>query len=128
MEQKISLNTDYGLWARDGNTFIHVRRVENKGHLVGINLYIIDDQQVLQQTVSAATADYKNDHWELQRVNVVTIEPTELKKSYSDTMQWQSLLNPDVVSVVSVTPENLSVWRCELYRIPERKSARCQSL
>lgn len=115
MNEKISLNTDYGLWARDGNTYIHVRRVESNGHLIGINLYIFDDQQILQQTVSAAGADYKKDHWELQRVTLETITPGELKKSYSETMQWQSLLNPEVVNVVSVTPENLSVWKLRGY-------------
>ncbi len=115
MNEKISLNTDYGLWARDGNTYIHVRRVESNGHLVGINLYLLNDQQVLQQTVSAAGAEYKNDKWELQRVTMQTITPTGLKKTYSKTLQWETLLNPEVVNVVSVTPENLSVWRLRGY-------------
>jgi lipopolysaccharide export system permease protein len=115
MNEKISLNTDYGLWARDGNTYIHVRRVESNGHLIGIDLYLLDDQQVLQQTVSAAGANYKNGHWELQRVTLTTITPTGLKKSFSKTMDWQTLLNPEVVNVVSVTPENLSVWKLRGY-------------
>ncbi|MBI1424413.1 MAG: LPS export ABC transporter permease LptG [Gammaproteobacteria bacterium] len=115
MNEKISLNTDYGLWARDGGTYIHVRRVESDGHLVGVNLYIFDDNQHLQQTVSAAGAQYKDDHWELQRVNVQTISPDGLKNTYSETMQWQSLLNPEVVNVVSVTPENLSAWKLHGY-------------
>jgi lipopolysaccharide export system permease protein len=115
MNAKISLNTDYGLWARDGNTYIHVRRVESDGHLIGINLYLFDEYQILQQTVTAAAAEYKNGHWELQRVTLQTITPAGLKKSYSDTLQWQSLLNPEVVNVVSVTPENLSVWRLRGY-------------
>jgi len=115
MNEKISLNTDYGLWARDGNTYIHVRRVENDGRLVGINLYLLDDQQVLQQTVSAAGAVYKNGHWELQRVTQQTITPGGLDKTYKQTMAWQTLLNPEVVNVVSVSPENLSVWKLRGY-------------
>lgn len=115
MNEKISLNTDYGLWARDGNTYIHVRRVESNGHLVGINLYLLDDQQVLQQTIAAAGAEYKNGQWELQRATVQTITPAGVKKSYSATMPWQTLLNPEVVNVVSVSPENLSVWKLRNY-------------
>jgi lipopolysaccharide export system permease protein len=30
-------------------------------------------------------------------------------------MDWKSLLNPDVVNVVSVTPENLSFWKLYSY-------------
>jgi len=115
MNEKISLNTDYGLWARDGNTYIHVRRVESNGHLVGINLYLLDNHQILQQTVSAAAAEYKNDKWELQRVTTQTITPTGLKKTYSKTLEWETLLKPEVVNVVSVTPENLSVWKLRSY-------------
>ncbi|MEJ2451250.1 MAG: LPS export ABC transporter permease LptG [Gammaproteobacteria bacterium] len=115
MNEKISLNTDYGLWARDGNTYIHVRRVESDGHLIGVDLYLLDDQQVLQQTVKAASAIYHDGRWVLQRVNLVTIEPDGLHKSYSKTMDWQSLLNPQVVNVVSVSPENLSVWKLRSY-------------
>jgi len=118
MNQKISLNTDYGLWARDGNTYIHVRRVESKDAkdtLVGVNLYLLDDKQVMKKTISAASADYENGHWLLQRVNIVTITPDGLEKTYTDTMQWESLLNPEVVNVVSVTPENLSFWKLRSY-------------
>lgn len=115
MNEKISLNTDYGLWARDGNTYIHVRRVESDGHLVGVNLYLLDDQQKLQQTIKAASALYKDGHWELQRVQLVTITSTAIKKSYSKTMEWQSLLNPQVVNVVSVSPENMSAWKLRGY-------------
>jgi len=115
MNAKLSLNTDYGLWARDGNTYIHVRRVDKNGTLVGINLYLLDDQQVLEQRISAASAVYSDDHWKMQRVETVTITPKGLKRSQSASMDWKSLLNPDVVNVVSVTPENLSVWKLYSY-------------
>lgn len=115
MNEKISLNTDYGLWARDGNTYIHVRRVENDGHLIGVHLYLLNENQVLQQTIKAASANYHDGHWVLQRVNTVTINNDGLQKSYSKTMNWQSLLNPQVVNVVSVSPENLSIWKLHSY-------------
>lgn len=121
MNEKISLNTDYGLWARDGNTYIHVRRVESNNeiekdsHLIGINLYILDDKQVLRQTISAASAVFKSDHWVLQRVTENTITPDGIKKTYQKEMSWQTLLKPEVVNVVSVSPENLSVWKLRGY-------------
>lgn len=115
MEEKISLNTDYGLWARDGNTYIHVRRVEGDGHLVGVSLYLFDQEQILQSTITAAGAVYKDDHWELQRVTTETISEKGITRKTSKSMQWQSLLNPEVVNVVSIKPENLSVWKLRGY-------------
>ena len=115
MEAKISLNTDYGLWARDGNNYIHIRRVENDGRLIGINLYIFDNQQTLVETVSAATADYVEDHWMLQRVSRSIISEQGISTESLKEQRWDSLLNPDVVNVVSVTPETLSIWKLRGY-------------
>lgn len=115
MEDRISLNTDYGLWARDGNNYIHVRRVESDGRLTGVNLYIFDNQQNLVETISAATGEYVDDHWLLKRVSIRNISEKQISQQNLNEQRWESLLNPDVVNVVSVTPENLSIWKLRGY-------------
>jgi lipopolysaccharide export system permease protein len=115
MNSQISLNTDYGLWARDGNTYIHVRRVENDGRLIGINLYLFDDYHSLHETYSAASAEYRSDAWELQRVVHKKVTADGIVQNTLPTMKWQTLLNPDLVNIVSVTPDNLSIWKLSSY-------------
>jgi lipopolysaccharide export system permease protein len=111
MESKISLNTDYGLWARDGNTYIHVRRVENDGRLVGISLYGFDDYHSLREITTAASAEFRDDAWQLQRVAIKRITADGIVQRSLEKLSWQTLLKPDMVNVVSVTPENLSIWK-----------------
>lgn len=115
MQDKISLNTDYGLWARDGNNYIHVRRVEGDGRLIGVNLYIFDANQNLIETVTAASGEYIKDHWLLHRVTKRLISPKRIEQLFEKTLRWDSLLNPEVVNVVSVTPDNLSIWKLRGY-------------
>ncbi len=115
MQDKISLNTDYGLWARDSNNYIHIRRVENDGRLIGVNLYIFDAKQNLVETLSAASGEYIEDYWLLHRVTKKFISSDAISSEYHKTLRWQSLLNPEVVNVVSVTPENLSIWKLRGY-------------
>jgi len=115
MEAQITLNTDYGLWARDSNNYIHIRRVENDGRLIGINLYIFDATQTLVETVSAAKAEYVDDHWVLERVTKRRISEAGITQTSLKEERWESLLNPDVVNVVSVAPENLSIWKLRGY-------------
>ena len=111
MNSQINLNTDYGLWARDSNTYIHVRRMENDRRLIGINLYLFDEYHSLRETYSAAAAEYRNDAWELQRVLHKKITADGIAQDTLPTMSWQTLLNPDMVNIVSVTPDNLSIWK-----------------
>lgn len=115
IKKEISLNTAYGLWARDGKTFIHVRRVTDKGQLQGITLYQFDNIQNLESVTRASAADFKNDKWVLKRVTTTRIEKNKTTKSYKKEESWKSLLDPELVSVVSVTPEMLPVWKLDSY-------------
>ncbi len=115
IEHLISLNTDYGLWARDGDTYIHIRRVEHDGRLIGINLYVFDEFHSLRETYQARSAEYKNDSWLLQNVEHKKISADGITKTSAESMAWKTLLKPDIVSVVSVSPEDLSLWRLRGY-------------
>jgi len=115
MNQEISLNTDYGLWARDGANYIHIRRVENDGRLTGINIYIYDKQQQLIETLTAPFSEYKEDHWVLYEVIKRSITAESIKQEFVATVRWDTLLKPEMVSVVSVTPENLSIIKLKSY-------------
>ncbi len=115
MEKKISLNTDYGLWARDGRNYIHIRRVENDGRLTGINIYAYDEQHNLVQTLNATYAEYVEDHWKLFEVTKRNFSSNYIDEKFVATVDWQSLLNPEVVDVVSISPDNLSIIKLRSY-------------
>ena len=115
LSQKISLNTDYGLWARDGQVFIHVHRVESDGRLTGIQLYNFDDKQQLQSIVSAARAHHQGEDWQLQKVVQTEFSPQGIKKKSFNHLLWKSLLKPELVDVVSIQPELLSIWKLKDY-------------
>jgi lipopolysaccharide export system permease protein len=115
MNEKITLNTDYGLWARDGANYIHIRRVENDGRLIGINIYIYADNQRLIETISSPFAEYVEDHWVLYEAVKRMISADRIKQEFIATLNWETLLKPEVVNVVSVTPENLSIVKLKGY-------------
>lgn len=114
MEAQISLNTDYGLWARDGLTFINVRRVENDGMLVGISLYTFNESHQLKTHIHAASARHDGEQWLLHDVTRSDIGVAEVKSTPVGDMKWKTILNPSLINVVSVSPDDLSFWR--LYR------------
>ncbi len=115
MDSKISLNTDYGLWARDGRNYIHIRRVENDGRLTGIKIYGYDEQHNLVQILESPFAEYEEDHWKLYEVSKRNIYADRIDQKFIATMDWKSLLNPEVVDVVSINPDNLSILKLRSY-------------
>jgi len=115
LSKEISLNTEYGLWARDSETFIHVRRVTSSGQLQGITLYQFDKEQQLKKVIGAKDADYVDKHWLLKKVTITQIEKNRITKKHAKQMPWGSLLDPQLVNVVTVKPEMLPIWKLGSY-------------
>lgn len=112
MEGKISLNTDYGLWARDGGMFIHVQRVENDGRLLGIKLYDFDKgTREMRFVLSAESGVFDGQQWLLSNVSKGMIEQDRLVIKTMGELKWQSLLDPDLINIVSVGPDELSSFK-----------------
>jgi len=114
LDAKITLNTEYGLWARDGKTYIHVRRVDDIGHLEGVRLYTFDGNQ-LKTLLRARSASYDGKQWQLKNVTRDIIENNSIKHIRIKQMAWSTLLEPSLINVVSVVPETLAVWRLKSY-------------
>nr|HEB86163.1 LPS export ABC transporter permease LptG [Gammaproteobacteria bacterium] len=112
MAAKISLNTDYGLWARDGSMFIHVRRVENDGRLIGIQVYNFDkDMQKMDFVLSAESGVFDGQKWLLSKVRKGLIEKDRVVLKAFPELKWQTLLDPDLITIVSVKPDELSSFK-----------------
>lgn len=115
LHREVSLNTDYGLWAKDGDTYIHVNRVENDGRLIGITLYQYTENNKIKRQINANQAVYEGDSWLLQSVKEVNyINNTFVEKSINE-MKWKTLLDQDMVNIVAIPPDLISIWKLNDY-------------
>ena len=115
LSRQITLNTDYGLWVRDGDSYVNVRRVETNGTLTGITLYTFNGRNELKSLTRAARANYDGEDWYMTKVKITqfTKQGTHVKKL--NRKKWKTLLSPNLVNVVSVSPENLAIWKLKSY-------------
>lgn len=111
----VSLNTEDGLWAKDGDSFLNFKTLLPKGVARGVTLYHFDKEHRLQGVVSAGKAIYTEGQWHLQRVKKTTLSATGIVTSHHKEMFWESTLEPQVMNLAEVRPERLSVW--DLYEL-----------
>ncbi len=99
-----------GVWAKDGNDFIFIGRV-NDEELNGVNIWQFDDQKELKTTVFAKAAQYTGDNqWLLKNATVTTLESeVQVSKQNLSTFVWETTLAPDKLAIVTVKPEELSL-------------------
>ena len=96
-----------GVWAKDGDYFVHIGEIKERGELSNIQMYKFNEQLKLSSWISADKAIYKNDQWELQKVVETFVTADKITASELVVKQWNSSLTPDKLGVI--TPESLSI-------------------
>jgi lipopolysaccharide export system permease protein len=98
-----------GIWAKDGDFFVHIAEVEDTGSLKKIQIYRFNEQLKLTSWLRAETATYQQDSWQLSQVTDTHITDQEIIEKRYDNKIWKSSLTPDKLRVVTVKPEALSM-------------------
>jgi lipopolysaccharide export system permease protein len=109
LSEKISVNAKSGLWAREGETFINIERLLTNGRASGIHLYRFDSDGRLLESTSAKRGVYRDKTWLLQKVLYTTFDEKRIKRRFEESVEWKSSLTPEVIDVVAIPPENLSI-------------------
>lgn len=115
LNRLINVNTDYGLWARDSETFINVNRVENDGRLIGVTLYQFAENNFIKKQISARQAIYDGQQWQLKSVKEVVHSNNSYIVNTHKEMKWKTLLDLNMVKTVATKPELLSIWKLNDY-------------
>ncbi len=110
MSQQITLKSEYGFWARDGQSFVNIRQILPGSQLRDIYIYEFSEDRQLQMATHAGFAQYKGDHWLLSDLKQSKIYPGKIESQHLDSAKWDSLLNPSLLDVVVVRPTMLPVW------------------
>ena len=79
------------------------------GLVGGVTVYEFDDRQRLQEVTQAKTGKFAKGSWMLRQVARSHIDPAGVETQHLKQMEWQSLLTPDMIEVVEVKPDSLSV-------------------
>jgi lipopolysaccharide export system permease protein len=101
-----------GLWVKDERSFINVRNVQPDSKLRDVRIYEFDSAYRLTSISDALNGEFvAPDHWMLHDVTR-TLFDANGERSHVDRqpeLLWKSALNPDILSVLLVVPEKMSV-------------------
>ena len=98
-----------GVWAKDGDYFVNIGEVLDRGQLKKVQIYGFNDELKIDSWLSAKSAIYQDKSWLLSDVEEFSLTDDEIiTKSHSQKI-WSSSLTPKKLGVVTVTPESLSL-------------------
>ncbi len=115
MDDRITLKSDHGFWARDGLSYINIKTVLPGEKLRDIHIYEFDKDHQLRISTYAQSAEYKDNSWILEGIRQSYITKDKVTTKKIAKASWDALLNPDLINVVSIKPESLSAWALRKY-------------
>lgn len=105
-----------GVWARDGDRYIHVGTVLPGRIVEDVTVYEFDGT-MLRQAFAAERARFTGEDWLLEGVERTELNGDDLRVLHIDSMRLARLLEPELFHVLALSPETLPGWR--LYRFVE---------
>jgi lipopolysaccharide export system permease protein len=105
-----------GLWVKDGLSFINVREVLPDTSLRDVRVYTFDDQQRLLSISAAERGNYMpSGYWQLSDVAHTFFTEKKATVAREEKIEWRSALSPDIMAVLLVVPERMSLMNLYQY-------------
>lgn len=105
-----------GMWVRDGRLFVNVLRVLPDATLERVKILEFNDQHQLLSENLAARGTYSADQgWLLTDVQQTRFVGERVIPAQLPQLRWSSELTPEMLSVVMVTPERMSITNLYQY-------------
>jgi lipopolysaccharide export system permease protein len=105
-----------GLWIKDGTSFINVLEVLPDSTLKGIKIYEFDTDHRLRKISFAQRGDYQSGRrWLLKDVVETTFDDHKASVTRIPEASWRSVLEPRLLNVLLVKPEQMSAWNLYSY-------------
>lgn len=112
----VVMRSQYGMWLREGNRFINVRKIHDDGSLGDIRIYQLNERHQLESIQMAQHGQFQRDqHWMLHDVRQSLIEPQRISANSQTELPWQSSIDSDLLKVTVINPDNLSLYDLYMY-------------
>jgi lipopolysaccharide export system permease protein len=107
--KRVSFLGSHGLWVRDEQYYINAGKVLANDTLADLEVYRFDTAGRLVRATRAARALYGGGEWRLHDVHQSSFVDGRVEVGHFDEVVWPSLLTPELLGIVVLKPENMSV-------------------
>ncbi len=106
--ETITFRSDHGMWARDGNRFINIKRILPDGRLADVEVYEFAEDGSLSMSLTARTAEHVDKGWLLRGVQQGSLQADTLLLKKARQLELPTLLSSRLLNVVTLAPEDLA--------------------
>lgn len=108
---RVVMRAKYGIWLREGNSFVNIRQMGENSKLHDISFYDLDENHHLKQVKHARTGKFVgHDQWKLKNIQTTQLLKDSVTPGSTKTEYWKTSIAPDLLNIVVVTATSLSSY------------------
>lgn len=115
LQTGIAKQQETGLWLRDDNTYVNIGEVLPDLTLLRIKIFEFDAQNFLRFLSVAKQGVFKEGRWLLQGLQRTMINESSSAADELQAAYWSTVLNPQILRVFMIQPDQLSIWQLSKY-------------
>ena len=105
-----------GLWVKDDTNFVNVGRIMPETVIHEVKIYEFDSDYHLRAISLAKSGEYQRENlWRLNDVVQTRFEENRTTVTRIPEAYWRSVLNPSILNVLMVVPEQMSLLKLISY-------------
>ncbi|HRE13043.1 MAG TPA: LPS export ABC transporter permease LptG [Usitatibacteraceae bacterium] len=105
-----------GFWVKDDRSFVNIQDVTVDTALVNLRIYEFDGKHRLVAISRADRGTYEGrNRWTLSNVELTRFEGDRAVLERRPSATWSSVLTPDILSVLKIVPERMSIANLSSY-------------
>ena len=105
-----------GFWVKDDRSFVNIQDVTPDTQLLNLKIYDFDPSFRLTSISRADKGTYAGpNRWQLTNVELTRFEGGRAVLQHLPTAVWNSVLTPDILSVLKIVPEQMSALNLRSY-------------
>lgn len=113
--QQIVHKSRHGFWARDGDSFVNIRRILPGNAVEDLTLYEFDRDRRLVRATHADRAEYRGGTWHLLHVRETYVNDDNVVTRPVAEREWGAVLDPALLTLVVAKPALLPLWDLARY-------------
>ena len=105
-----------GFWVKDDRSFVNIQDVTAETELLNLRIYEFDEAYRLTAMSRAEKGIYTGPNkWQLENVELTRFEGDRAVLERLRNATWNSVLTPDILSVLKIVPERMSALNLWAY-------------
>lgn len=115
-KNEVAMRSRYGVWLKEKDEFVNVRKIKGKGELAEIYRYKVNENDQLLTMGKIEQASFLGGGiWEIKGITQSEVSSNQVFSNVQETGQWKTSIEPDLLNVAVVKSDDMSLYDLYLY-------------